>query len=247
MEFLESSKFKVITNIFIIILLIGLTVLSIINFIYKNNSNDKSNHSDVVAIKEDSNKELEEVVEEVKEESKQYVDIKGAIKKPGVYKVNKDMIINDVIKLAGGLKSNASTKYVNLSKKVSDQMVIYIYTINQVKKLNIVSNESCVVETEDISKCEGSSIIETKPSNNDSSTSIDKDNNSNNNQTISKININTAGIEELITLSGIGEAKAKSIIEYRESNGNFKSIEDIMNVSGIGEAAYNKIKDNITV
>ncbi len=61
------------------------------------------------------------------------------------------------------------------------------------------------------------------------------------------ININTAGINELMTLSGVGEAKAKAIIEYREKNGSFKSIEDIKNVSGIGEAAYQKIKDYITV
>ena len=48
-----------------------------------------------------------------------------------------------------------------------------------------------------------------------------------------------------MTLSGIGESKAKAIIEYREKNGEFKKLEDIMNVSGIGEAAYSKIKNNI--
>ena len=62
-----------------------------------------------------------------------------------------------------------------------------------------------------------------------------------------KININTATLEELQTLSGIGESKAKAIIEYREENGNFSKPEDILNVSGIGESVYEKIKDNITV
>ena len=62
-----------------------------------------------------------------------------------------------------------------------------------------------------------------------------------------KVNINTAGVEEFTTLSGIGEAKAKSIIEYRNSKDNFKSIDDIKSISGIGEALFNKIKDNITV
>ena len=59
--------------------------------------------------------------------------------------------------------------------------------------------------------------------------------------------INTATQEELTSLTGIGESKAKSIIKYREENGNFKSIEDIMKVSGISENLFAKIKENITV
>ena len=50
-----------------------------------------------------------------------------------------------------------------------------------------------------------------------------------------------------MTLSGIGEAKAKSIIEYREQNGGFNSIEDIKNVTGIGDALFDQIKENITL
>ena len=65
--------------------------------------------------------------------------------------------------------------------------------------------------------------------------------------TLIKVSINTASKEELMTLSGIGEAKAGAIIEYREKNGNFASIEDIKNVSGIGDAIFEKIKDNITI
>ncbi|NLY18368.1 MAG: ComEA family DNA-binding protein [Clostridiaceae bacterium] len=61
------------------------------------------------------------------------------------------------------------------------------------------------------------------------------------------ININTADVEELKKLNGIGEVKAKAIIAYRESNGFFKSTEEIKNVKGIGEATYLKIKDFITV
>ena len=61
------------------------------------------------------------------------------------------------------------------------------------------------------------------------------------------ININTATKEDLITLPGIGESKALSIISYRKMNGSFKNVEDIKNVSGIGDALYEKIKDLITV
>lgn len=63
----------------------------------------------------------------------------------------------------------------------------------------------------------------------------------------SKVNINTADKEELMTLTGIGEAKAESIIAYRQENGSFNSIEDIMNVAGIKDAAFIKMKDNIKV
>ena len=62
-----------------------------------------------------------------------------------------------------------------------------------------------------------------------------------------KVNINTSTIEELKTLTGIGEAKANAIIEYRNKNGNFKNIEDIKNVSGISESVFVKIKENITI
>ena len=61
------------------------------------------------------------------------------------------------------------------------------------------------------------------------------------------ININKASLEELLTLTGIGESKAKSIIEYRDTNGNFKDINELKNVSGIGDALFEKIKDKISV
>ncbi len=62
-----------------------------------------------------------------------------------------------------------------------------------------------------------------------------------------KINLNTATKEQLMTLSGIGEAKAEDIIAYRAENGDFQTIEDIMKISGIKEAAFQKIKDKIMV
>ena len=61
------------------------------------------------------------------------------------------------------------------------------------------------------------------------------------------ININTATIEELVTLDGIGEAIAKRIVDYRTENGKFTNIEDLMNVSGIGEKKFNAIKKFLSV
>lgn len=62
-----------------------------------------------------------------------------------------------------------------------------------------------------------------------------------------KVNINTAGKEELMSLRGIGESRAEDIIAYREKHGFFQKIEDIMKVSGIKDAAFEKIKEKITV
>ncbi len=62
-----------------------------------------------------------------------------------------------------------------------------------------------------------------------------------------RISINSAGIEDLVTLPGIGEATAEKIIRYREEHGLFQEISDIMNVSGIGESKFEKIRDLITL
>lgn len=63
----------------------------------------------------------------------------------------------------------------------------------------------------------------------------------------SKININTASTDDLDTLSGIGPALAKRIIEYRERNNGYRSVEEIKLVSGIGEKLYEKIKDRLSI
>lgn len=62
-----------------------------------------------------------------------------------------------------------------------------------------------------------------------------------------KVNLNTAGKEELMTLTGIGEAKAESIIRYREENGGFQKPEELMQIEGIKTGVFNKIKEQITV
>ena len=62
-----------------------------------------------------------------------------------------------------------------------------------------------------------------------------------------KVNINTADVSELTTLTGIGETRARAIIAWREQNGDFSSPEDLKNVEGIADKTYEKIKDRITV
>ena len=63
----------------------------------------------------------------------------------------------------------------------------------------------------------------------------------------SRVNINTASEEELTAISGIGQKKARAIVEYRSQNGAFSSIDEIKNVNGIGDALYEKIKDSICI
>ena len=162
------------------------------------------------------------------------IDIKGAVKNPGVYTTKCTDNVSDVIRLAGGLSENADTSVTNLAKKISNEMVIIIYTKEEVKNSNIVDTVVKVVEGECI--CPN---IQNDGCINDEIT-----------DTISNgtklININTATVEELKTIPGIGESKAKSIVEYRSKFGNFKSISDIQNVTGIGSKLYEEIKTYIT-
>lgn len=172
----------------------------------------------------------EEVDSKVKEEIKDtsesvYVDIKGSVKKPGVYKVDKTSIVNDVIKLAGGFTKNAYTKNINLSKHVSDEMVIYVFNKKDFTTTTEKNEVSCSTEVINYDNC----ITTTKEA-----TKSDI------------VNINTASKEELMGISGIGASKADLIIAYRLEH-KFSKIEDIMNVSGIGESLFEKIKKYITV
>lgn len=226
MDFLMEKK-KDILIIILIVIILGLGGLI---FISLNKKEDKIVEEVIVEKKEEVS--IVEDTEEV-EAIEYYVDIKGAVKKPGVYKVVKGSIVNDVIGLAGGLKSNANTKYINLSYEVNNHDVINIYTNSEVKNSSIKMECSC--PSLDISSCDNSSIV----TNNGTS-----DNNGSN--VSGKVNINSASKEELMSISGIGESKALAIIEYR-NNTKFNSIEDIKNVSGIGDSLYNTIKDSITV
>jgi len=157
-----------------------------------------------------------------------YVDVKGAVKDPGVYLASEGERVIDAIEKAGGLKKNANTDNINLSKRLVSEMVVVVYTDNEIKKgkKSLECDTKCECEVIEINNCIESEIKVTQGD---------------------KVNINKASIEELMTLSGVGESKAKAIIEYRGENGNFKSIEEIKNVSGIGEALFENIKDWITI
>ena len=181
----------------------------------------------------------DEKEEEEKEEEKQdefyLVDIKGEVNAPGTYSVKDGSRVIDVIRLAGDLTANADTSVINLSKKVEDEMVIIIYSQEEVANF-VQTKEIEQQKQEECRQPQSSTII------NDACI-IEE---AGENDTLGKISINTATKEELMTLNGIGEAKAEAIIKYRDEIGSFQSIEEIKEVSGIGEELFAQIKENIT-
>lgn len=233
---------KIKKNLKLITIMIVMIILIVGILIKYSLSNSTVEEVSMEDLELEDNEEIIMVEEENSGSLKVYVDIKGAVNNPGVYEIEEDKKVIDVVELAGGFTGQADTSMINLAKKVSDEMVIIIYTIDEVKKAQEENTIIKIVDQECVCpEISNDACLKEEVSKN----SDDKDSTSN--TETNTININSATIEELLTLSGIGESKAKAIIEYREENGNFKNIEDIMNVPGIGEALYEKIKDNITV
>lgn len=233
----------------LIVISLGVAVYG--TFIRKDNHKESFNEISSIALEQKSDEKSEEQNLE-----RFFVDIKGAVKNPGVYQASSDTVVNDIIKLAGGFNSNAYKDGINLSKKLKAEMVIYVYTKEEIKKYlnttsyNVLKQED-VCNTPDYNICEciqdKKSIIQVDENSKQDSTNNNTVNSTSDNAEQAKININTASIQELTTLTGIGESKAQAIIQYRQDNGNFKKLEDLMNVSGIGEKAFEKIKDFITI
>ena len=222
MRIIRKLKYP-ITILFVIGIIIGA--------IYLNKKLNDNKYEDIII--EDELLVKEEPIEEKKEIELCSVDIKGAVKAPGVYIIECTSNINDAIKKANGLTEQADTSVINLAKKITDEMVIIVYTKEEVKNSNIVDTVVKVVEQE----CKCPNIQNDGCINQEIKEEIGQP---------SLININTATKEELQTINGIGESKANNIIKYRETIGNFKNIEDIKNVEGIGETLYETIKIYIT-
>ena len=142
------------------------------------------------------------------------------MQRPGVYELEEGMRVCDAVEAAGGLLENADLASLNQAALLADAAKIYVYTQEEAAQQGISALEQSVTG---VSSGQESSAVAVK------------------------VNINTADIAQLCTLSGIGESRARDIIAYREANGAFQSTEEIMNVSGIKEATFQKIKDEIAV
>lgn len=209
-------------NLIIVIAIIGIVLtFSISNYINQkkvyilshqttndtleeNNSGNNHTNNDI-----NSTDEYEIITEKI------VVHIEGEVVSPGVYELESDKRVFDVIEAAGGLLETADRKKINLAKKIIDEEYIYI------------PNEN----SEDI-EMENITSLSSKP-------------NTNSNQNEGLVNINRANSSELVVLPGIGEVLANRIIEYRSEKGDFKSIEELRNVSGIGDKKFNEIKDKV--
>lgn len=225
----KIKKYKYLITIILIIVLVVLVIIKKKEL--KGNASVNSEDS-LSLFKEELIKTSEKETEEDTKTLK--VDIKGQVVNPGVYELPIGTRVIDLINTAGGLTTDANTSLINLSKILTDEMVVIIYSNYEVANSNVKQIETVykIIEKD----CNCPSIK------NDGCINTEEETDEYN----GLININTASLEQLTTLPGIGESKAKSIIEYRE-NTPFTTIEDIMNVSGIGESAYSKIKDYITV
>lgn len=230
------KKVKELFNRKLILSIVTMFVIAGLSFVYISNTNKELKKSEVydleVEEKKTNNLEIEEAIKYIT------VDIKGEVKSPGVYKIEEGKRVVDAINASGGLTKKAVTKYINLSKVLKDEDVIIINNISELKKIEDKKN----IEEIKINNKSNISVKESDVITNDKS-DIVKESDSNKNTIV---NINTCTLEELLSINGIGESKAKSILEYRENVGLFTSKEDIMKVSGIGNSLYDKIKDYIT-
>ena len=224
---------KIIITIVTLIAIVTTTTV----YLYNNNLKKKKTISNKKVLLA-SKKKKEIIKENSNEESEYYkVDIKGEVVNKGLYSLKKGSRVSDVIDLAGGLNENSDISVINLSKKINDEMVIIIYSYQEVEDFKKTKE----IEDQVIDKCiEGNGGVL-----NDACINKDTENNINSNSSV--ININTATKEEISTLSGIGDAKAEDIIKYREEHNGFKDINELKDIKGIGDAIFDKIKENITI
>ena len=248
------NKKVIIVGITIILLIISGGIYAFMNF-----------NDDEYVDSENNNLLVNETISEKNQSIKIKVEIKGEVISPGVYEFDEGSRLKDLIDAAGGFSKKAYYDNINLSMKLKDEMVVVVYDKDNIKKKassvnkpnNVNKNTSFSNKTNEkniVPEYNIDSSLENNESVIEKSESkvVDEiksnDNNDNKNTLINKlVNINTAGIKELSTLTGIGEAKAQKIIDYREANGGFKSIDEIMKVKGIGKATYEKFKANITI
>lgn len=155
------------------------------------------------------------------------VDVGGAVAEPKVVRLESGARVDDAIQAAGGLAEDADTTTINRAMKVEDGSKVYVPKMGESVSTDSSSSSSGTEASG------GSASVVTADGSSTAATGL--------------VNINTAGLDELDALPGVGPATAQAIIDDRTKNGSFSSIEDLMRVSGIGEKKFANMKDGITV
>lgn len=143
-----------------------------------------------------------------------YVDVKGAVKRPGMYAFVAEDRVFDVIQNAGRLTESADEKQINFAAKITDQQMLYVPEVGE----EIPESSNASLATVD--------SADTNPD---------------------RVHLNTADLSQLQQIPGIGEKKAREIIQYRQDNGSFKSIDELQEIDGIGQKTVEKIKNFVTI
>ena len=154
-----------------------------------------------------------------------YVYVCGEVAEPGVYVLEPGDRIYEAVEMAGGMTADAGMCAVNLAESVYDGLMVYIPDSEEAAGMagSMTSADSSVRNGEGTSGGTAASLED------------------------GRLNLNTASLAELMTLSGIGQTKAQAVVNYRDAHGGFSSVEEIMNVDGIKEGLYNRIRDQIKV
>ncbi|MCQ2008465.1 helix-hairpin-helix domain-containing protein [Sporolactobacillus sp. STSJ-5] len=159
-----------------------------------------------------------QAVEKTKQEPERVeefiIDVKGAVREPGIYHVQTTDRVIDAIEQAGGFSKQADRDKVNLAQKLTDEMVIYVPKQGEKEPNVLVESTGNVTEKQESGEM---------------------------------VHVNTADEQTMQNLPGVGPAKAKAIIHYREEHGPFKSVDELTNVSGIGDKSLEKMKPNISL
>jgi competence protein ComEA len=163
-----------------------------------------------------------------------YVHVCGEVVSPGVYQLLEGSRVYEAVEAAGGFTQDAASEYLNLAQTIQDGMKIVVPNRESETKpaeagIYLVESSAAAGAQRTGSAADGGISGEAG------------------NSSGGKVNINTADSKALMTLSGIGQARAAAIIQYREEHGAFSSIEEIMQVPGIKEAAFQKIRQNIEI
>ena len=176
---------------------------------------------------------------DIQEESAGYVHVCGAVNAPGVYPFREGMRLFEAVELAGGFSPDADEVWLNQAQILQDGQRLYIYTHEETKELQNVQPQD---RTQPFGAPDAQAVQGGLPYGEDAQEQPTGEPSAE-----EKVNINTADKAELMTLSGIGEARAEAIIQYRSQHGGFSAVEEIQEISGIKNAVYSKIKDRITV